>query len=56
MEKPKKEIDAVRLVRRIRDTHYQELEGASREVRIAFYNGKVRNPQPGSDRACKSVV
>lgn len=44
MEKPKK-IDAVRLVRRIRDVHHQELKQASREERIAFFNGKVRSEQ-----------
>jgi hypothetical protein len=48
MEKPKK-IDAVRLVRRIRDTHYQELKKASREERIAFYNSKVRPSRQRTD-------
>lgn len=48
MEKPKK-IDAVRLVRRIRDAHYQELKKASREERIAFYNSKVRPTQQRTD-------
>ncbi len=47
MEKPK-QIDAVRMVRRIRDAHYEELKGATREERIAFYNGKVRRPEGGS--------
>lgn len=42
-------IDAVRLVRRIRDAHWEELRGASREERIAFYNGKVRRPS-GTER------
>jgi hypothetical protein len=41
MEKPKA-IDAVKMVRRIRDAHYEELKGATREERIAFFNEKVR--------------
>lgn len=52
MEKPK-EIDAVRMVRRIRDAHYEELKGATREERVAFYNGKIR-PIKG-DEAKQSV-
>ena len=39
MEKTTKRLDAVRLVRRIRDAHYEALRAASREERIAFYNG-----------------
>jgi hypothetical protein len=52
MEKPKK-INAVRLVRRIRDTHYQKLKEASREERIAFYNNKVRPTQQRRDTSKK---
>ena len=57
MEK-KPEIDAVRMVRRIRDAPYEELKKATREERIAFFNSKVRqadtskaNPER---RACRS--
>ncbi len=46
MEKPK-EIDAVQMVRRIRDAHYEELKGATREERIAFFNSKVRRAETG---------
>ena len=55
MEKPKKEVDAVRMVRRIRDAHYEELKGASREERIAFYNSKVGDQPRPSDRARESA-
>lgn len=48
MEKPKTTIDAVRLVRRIRDARYEELRGASRADRIAFYNSKVRDQRPAT--------
>ena len=52
METPKKTLDAVRLVRRIRDAHHEELKEASRQERIAFFNSKVRNrgtrPDPTS--------
>ncbi len=47
MEKGK-EIDAVAMVRRIRDAHYEALKGATREERIAFYNGKVRAAEKGA--------
>ena len=45
MEKTPQTIDAVRLVRRIRDAHYEELKGASRAERIAFYNSRARSEQ-----------
>ena len=53
-KKPTTKIDAVKMTRRIRDVHHEELRGASREERIAFYNGKVRNQQSG--RARKPAV
>ena len=46
MEKKATQTDAVRLVRKIRDAHFEELRGASREERIAFFNSKVRSPKP----------
>ena len=46
MEKAK-EIDAVLMVRRIREAHYETLKGATRAERIAFYNSKVRRPEEG---------
>lgn len=45
METQTNEIDAVRLVRQIRDAHHEELKGASKEERIAFYNSKARSAQ-----------
>jgi hypothetical protein len=56
MEKPKKKIDAVRLVRQIRDAHYEKLKDASREDRIAFYNSKVGRPRSDSERPRKSAM
>jgi hypothetical protein len=56
MEKPKKEIDAVRLVRRIRDAHFEKLKDVSRAERIAFFNSKVGQQRPDSDRARRAVV
>ncbi|MEX0601260.1 MAG: hypothetical protein WD205_11485 [Rhodothermales bacterium] len=56
MAKPKKKIDAVRLVRRIRDAHYEKLKDASREDRIAFYNSKVSRPQSDSEPARKLTM
>ena len=47
MEQPTTTIDAVRLVRRIRDAHHEELRRASRADRIEFYNSKVRAQSSG---------
>ena len=59
MENQKK-INSVRMVRRIRDAHYEELKGATRQERIAFYNGKVRPAGGGTKlkrgRVRKSAV
>ena len=55
MEKPTPKIDAVRLVRRIRDAHHEELKGASRTERIAFFNGSARAKQ-AVERARKSTA
>ena len=41
-------IAAVQMVRRIRDAHHEALKGASREERIAFYNGTTHPSRPGS--------
>ena len=39
-------LDAVAWVRRVRDAHREALKGASREERIAFFNGKVQRTAP----------
>lgn len=54
MEKPTTKFDAVALVRRIRDAHHEELKGASRADRIAFYNSKIRAPQSGMGHVRKT--
>ncbi len=56
MEKPTTKIDAVQLVRRIRDAHYEELKTACRADRIAFYNSKVSAPPSSVGSARKSAV
>lgn len=56
MEKKTKEIDAVAMVRRIRDAHYEALKGATREERIAFFNDKVRRSKPPSQRRRESAA
>ena len=35
-------INAIEMVRRIRDAHYEQLRGKSPEERIAFYRAKAR--------------
>ena len=54
MEKPTTTVDAVQMVRRVRDAHHEELKGASRADRIAFYNNKARTGQPAADPARSS--
>ena len=54
METPPKTIDAVRLVRRIRNRHHDELKGLSRADRIAFFNGKVSPRQTDTEPAKKT--
>jgi len=53
----KKEIDAVKMTRRIRDAHAEQLENASPAERIRFFREKARrvharigrvNPRTGS--------
>ena len=59
MENQKK-MNTVRMVRRICDAHHDELDGATREKRIAFYNSKVRPAAGGTKlkrgRVRKSAV
>lgn len=45
MEQKPTKIDAVAMVRRIRDAHHEALKDATREERIAFFNDKVRRDQ-----------
>ena len=42
MDRKKKTFDTVKMVRQIRDRHHQQLEGKSREDRLAFYREKAR--------------
>jgi hypothetical protein len=38
-------IEAVEMVRRIRDAHYEQLRDKSQEEQIAFYRAKARSFQ-----------
>jgi hypothetical protein len=38
-------IDAVALIRQIRDNHYQHLQGKTHEERIAFYREQAQKTQ-----------
>ena len=42
MDQEKKTFDAVKMVREIRDQHYEETKKMSAEERIAFYREKAR--------------
>jgi len=42
MAQKKKTFDAVRMVREIRDQHYQKTKDMSTDERIAFYREKAR--------------
>lgn len=56
METPPTRLDAVRMVRHIRDAHYEVLKNASRVDRIAFYNGKVELRAAESKPAARPSV
>ena len=36
------EIKAIEMTRRIRDRHYEQLQGKTREDRVAFYRAKAQ--------------
>lgn len=42
MAQKKKTFDAVKMVREIRDQHYEQTKDKTREERIAFYREKAR--------------
>lgn len=42
MDQKKKTIDAVKMVREIRNQHYQETKDMTAEERIAFYREKAQ--------------
>ena len=44
MEK-RKRIDAIRMVRQIRDTHYEQTKHMTKEERLAFYQKKGKQAQ-----------
>lgn len=42
MDRKKKTFDAVKMVREIRDRHYEQTKDMTKEERIAFYREKAR--------------
>lgn len=42
MDTPTTEIEAITLVRQIRDDHYQQLQGKTHAERIAFYHEQAQ--------------
>lgn len=44
-DRKKKTIDAVKMVREIRDSHYEETKEMTTEERLAFYREKGREAQ-----------
>lgn len=44
MEK-KKRFDAIRMVRQIRDTHYEQTKHMTKDERLAFYQEKGKQAQ-----------
>ncbi len=45
MDRKKKTFDAVKMVRRIRDAHYEQTKDMTKEERLAFYREKGREAQ-----------
>lgn len=42
MDRKEKTFDAVKMVREIRDQHYEQTKGMSQEERVAFYREKAQ--------------
>lgn len=42
MDRKKKTFDAVKMVREIRDQHYEQTKDMSQEERVAFYREKAQ--------------
>lgn len=47
MDRKKKNVDAVELVREIRDRHYEQTKNMTREQQTAFYQEKARKLNEG---------
>ncbi len=54
MEK-KKRFDAVRMVREIREMHYEHTKHMTKEERLAFYREKGKQAQDDLERLAKQV-
>jgi hypothetical protein len=54
MEK-RKRIDAIRMVRQIRDTHYEQTKHMTKEERLAFYQKKGKQAQANLERLAELV-
>jgi|GEM_PF-4299183 hypothetical protein len=54
MEK-RKRFDAVRMVRQIRDAHYEQTKHMTKDERLAFYQEKGRRAQADLERLAKLV-
>jgi hypothetical protein len=42
MDRKKKTFDAVKMVREIREKHHRQLQGKTKEERLAFYRKRAR--------------
>ncbi len=54
MEK-RKRFDAVRMVRQIRDTHYEQTKHLTKEERLAFYQEKGKQAQANLERLAERM-
>jgi len=53
MDRKKKTFDAVKMVRKIRDAHYEKTKGMSKEQRLAFYREKGQEAQAKLERLAR---
>ncbi len=54
MEKTKR-FDAVRMVRQIRDAHYEQTRQMTKEERLAFYKEKGAQAEADMERLAKQI-
>lgn len=53
MDRKKKTFDAVKMVRKIRNAHYEKTKGMTKEERLAFYREKGQEAQEKLERLAR---
>ena len=53
MDRKRKTFDAVKMVREIRDAHYEQTKNMTKEERLAFYQKKGKEAQKKLERLAR---